>query len=76
MGRGVAKRTLGPRTRIRRAAERVEARISQHNGSLYARGLSREGYLGGYAQALSDVQLVLDGIIPSTQGFWHDADDG
>jgi len=42
----------------------------QGNGSLYARGLASEGYAGGYRDALNDVLLLLNGVAPSTRGYW------
>ena len=39
-------------------------------GGKFARGLSSEGYAGGYAQALEDVQLALNGVKPRTRGYW------
>lgn len=32
--------------------------------------MASEGWTGGYAQALRDVQLALDGNIPSTRNYW------
>lgn len=43
------------------------ARMGSHDGSKYARGLSSEGYMGGYAAALNDVLLLLDGVEPDTR---------
>ena len=64
----------GPKTRIEAARKRVLARISQDTdrNSIYSRGMSTEGYNGGYAQALADVQLVLNGVRPNTREFWED----
>ena len=39
-------------------------RISTDQNSLYSRGLSSEGFAGGYYACLCDIQLVLNGIIP------------
>lgn len=66
----------GPRTRIKAAISRAEGNTRDHSGGMHARGMSREGYAGGYAAALSDVLLVLDGFKPSdTWGFWKDWTD-
>ena len=39
-------------------------------GGLYARGLSSEGYNGGYRDALNDVLLALNGGIPRRNYWW------
>ena len=60
--------------KIRKAAAQVEARIvaATNQDSLYSRGLAREGYLGGYSAALSDVLAVLDKVPPSRRPeFWE-----
>jgi hypothetical protein len=53
------------------AAERVEREIaaSTNQKDKYSRGLSYEGYAGGYLAALRDVQLVINGVLPSTRGY-------
>lgn len=38
----------------------------------YARGLRSEGYLGGYRQAILDVDLALRGGNPVTWHLWDD----
>lgn len=62
----------GPVTRIKRALERVSAHIERQTdrNSVYSRGLAREGYDGGYAQALSDVLLTLRGVMPNRHPQW------
>ena len=61
---------------IEAALQRVLAYIGAwtDQDSVYSRGLSSEGYFGGYAQALRDVGLVLHGIKPNfgnTSEFWE-----
>lgn len=62
----------GPKTRLRAALDAVIDRIDKETNrdSKYSRGLAREGYLGGYADALSDVQLLLNGVVPCRREFW------
>ncbi len=61
----------GIRRKLRRAQKRAYTAMHQHGGSLYARGLASEGYIGGYAQALADVQAMMDGVPPGDpRGFW------
>lgn len=64
----------GPKTRIRAALERANGarRNLAAGGGLYDRGLSSEGYVAGYAQALRDALLVLDGGCPNTRDYWRD----
>ncbi len=38
---------------------------------IFSKGLSSEGYNGGYRQAISDVILALNGQIPKSN-FWID----
>lgn len=40
---------------------------STNHNSLYSRGLSSEGYAGGYTQAIQDVILYLNGVIPNSR---------
>ncbi len=39
---------------------------------IYARGLRSAGYLGGYRQAIYDVDLALRGGCPRTRRLWDD----
>lgn len=66
------------KTLIRIAQENVEAEIRGYIGDnydpsrqgFYRRGLSGEGYNGGYRDALIDVMLLLNGNIPNRKGWW------
>lgn len=67
--------TVPNKSKIGRAIERVNREIAEsiHQDSLFSRGLAREGYLGGYVQALMDVRGILRGIEPTnsrTREFW------
>jgi hypothetical protein len=42
------------------------------HGGMYARGLSSEGFAGGYYQALCDVQLALNGVDPERWRVWRE----
>lgn len=50
-----------------------EIRGHASSGGHIAGALSGEGYSGGYAQALSDVLLLLNGVRPQTRHYWHNA---
>ena len=40
--------------------------------SLYSRGLSSEGFWGGYAQALADIQLLSNDVEPNrNREIWN-----
>lgn len=52
------------------AARREIAALSASGGH-FARGLSSEGYMGGYAQALDDVTLALNGVEPDRWRRWR-----
>jgi len=50
----------------------IEHEISSNTdrNNLYSRGLSREGFNGGYLAALDDVMLALYGIVPQRNSWW------
>lgn len=63
--------------KVKRVFQAVQAehRAQYEGASHVARGLSSEGYVGGYLQALSDVSLALNGVHPNTSRFaryWRD----
>lgn len=60
----------GIKRQLRQAICRVEEEMRGHGNDKYARGLAKEGYAGGYAQALMDVTLLLDGVTPQTRNYW------
>lgn len=69
-----ARKTPGVKRPIARALARVNAEItgnSRGRGHI-AGGLSGEGYAGGYRDALNDVQLLLNGMVPQSRGYWMD----
>lgn len=62
------------RQKIRLAKQKVQEQIrrSTDQNNLYARGLAREGFLGGYEAALQDALAALDNIPPSRRPeFWE-----
>ena len=65
--------------KINKAIDKVNAHIAQRTdqSSIYSRGLAREGYLGGYLQALSDVLAVLrkTPVSHKTGRYWLDKED-
>lgn len=61
---------------IKRAIRRVSKQIGQEiaefaKGGDFARGLSGESYSGGYRDALSDVELLLNGVVPNRRDWWN-----
>lgn len=58
--------------RLRLAATAVEAEISANRGdSMFGRGISAEGYAGGYRDCLADVQAMLTHGHPSdSRRYW------
>lgn len=61
--------------RLKAARASVSAEIEgcarRDSGDMYARGLSSEGYAGGYRQALDDVEAMLRHGGPSDpRGYW------
>lgn len=65
MAHGIKRKLAKAQAKVRKEIEDNAA-----YGGKFARGLANEGYAGGYAQALSDVQLALNGVEPSTRGYW------
>jgi len=62
--------------RIKLAQQNVRIAIRNYiDGSIskfYASGLASEGYNGGYSDALSDMQLLLNNVIPQRNEWWKD----
>ena len=55
--------------------ETIRMNAAPTNGNnFFAAGLAREGYAGGYADCLMDMQLVLNGINPKRQMWWDNID--
>jgi len=49
----------------------VQAEMNMHAGDKYSRGMSSEGYAGGYLQAMRDLELFLGaGVEPNTRMYW------
>lgn len=46
---------------------REEHAKSINRDNLYSRGMAWEGYAGGYLQALADVGLLMEGVIPNSR---------
>jgi len=63
----------GIKRKLQEAIRRADEEIRDHarQGGMYARGLSPEGYSGGYYDALCDVQLLLNGVQPQRRGYWE-----
>lgn len=66
--------TVGIRRMLRRARRAAENEVSilARRGGVYAGALASEGYSGGYRDALDDVRLALDGIVPARWGQWQE----
>jgi len=62
----------GIRRDLKKVLDEVNKDIASNAkpNSMFARGLASEGYAGGYRQALYDVQLALDGVMPNSR-YWH-----
>jgi hypothetical protein len=63
------------RTSLKRAADNVNKDIASFANSgdnFYSRGLASEGYNGGYRDALYDVMLAIDGILPNRNNWWEE----
>lgn len=49
-----------------------QIKMDTDQSSLYSKGLSGEGYDGGYRDALQDVLLALNGVLPNRNGWWEE----
>ena len=58
---------------IKAALKRVNAEITglSRGESIYAAGLASEGYSGGYRDALNDITLLLNGVLPERRDYWR-----
>lgn len=61
-----------PKTRIKMAIQQAQKEIREISctGGKYAGGLASEGYSGGYFDALCDVMLLLNGVVPQRRQYW------
>lgn len=58
--------------RLEAAMRSADAQIADHDGSKFGRGLASEGWHGGYAEALRDVDAMLRHGSPSDRpGYWR-----
>jgi len=66
----------GIKRRIAIARENVSREISAlASYGKYGAGLAGEGYFGGYRDALDDVFIALNGVIPQRHGWWEKRPD-
>lgn len=75
-------RNLATLKRMRTAQKRIDAEIRgnmRDATSHISRGLSREGWWGGYEHAVSDVLLMMQsGVLPNdsrVEHIWQDPED-
>ncbi len=63
----------GIKRQLHRVISNVNKTISNSidRNCMYSRGLSSEGYNGGYRQAINDVILALNGQKPTTNSWWE-----
>lgn len=54
------------------AAVNHDIQISTDPNNKFSKGLAREGYKGGYADALMDVLQAMDGFTPDRRGYWEE----
>jgi len=61
----------GIKKRLKNAMKNVNDEIAGNGRGLYGRGLSAEGYAGGYRDCLQDVALLLNGVEPPDRGRYY-----
>ena len=55
---------------LRLARASAKKAMKDNSVGLYGRAMASEGFDGGYAQALSDVELALRGVYPNGSRHW------
>jgi hypothetical protein len=69
------KRRVLARMKKVRAVVKSEIIDNSNGGGMYARGLSMEGFAGGYLAALDDIEGALVHGYPSDhRGYWRTAE--
>lgn len=68
--------TRGIIRQLAKVTETINDRIAANTNpdSMFSRGLAREGYLGGYYDAIQDVTLALHGVQPNRE-YWRKLGD-
>lgn len=70
----------GIKRKLNHVAQAVSKELAAQTdqNSLYAKGLSSEGYQGGYRQALWDVLQALNGGVPNGRfaRYWEECERG
>lgn len=70
MSRPTDKRAVLKKMEAVRAV--IDKEIAGMGDGLYARGLSTEGYAGGYRDALDDIRAALThGCVADRRGWWR-----
>ena len=62
----------GIKRKVANAYESVQREIYLFSKSASISGLASEGYNGGYADALQDVLLALNGTTPNRNNWWDE----
>lgn len=67
---------IGIKKQLKIARRHVSSLIAEHasRGGPFAGGLASEGFDGGYREALDDVQLALNGVMPNRWREWAEAE--
>ena len=68
--RGIVRKVMRARQRVEELIHAETDRTNRFSGAL-----TGEGWNGGYRAALDDVLLALNGVEPSTRGFWREEND-
>ena len=69
MAKGIVRKVIRARRNVEKEIQR-----STDDESMFDRGLSFEGYNGGYINALDDVLLALNGVTPRRYSWWKRTD--
>jgi hypothetical protein len=58
--------------KVEAVIHKIDKELSSQSQEKYVRGLAREGYVGGYQEALMDVLLALNGVTPNRRNWWRE----
>lgn len=60
----------GIKKAIKKARAKALADIKNNSAGFYGSGIASEGFAGGYAECLSDVEAALNGWTNSRSRYW------
>lgn len=75
MAKGIKRMVRIARANVQEEISGYIASSGEGRSNFFARGLSGEGFNGGYRAALDDVIIALNGGVPNRNGWWSKPED-